>query len=88
MSSTIAYTSLLVVVVGIALSAAVLASTREPQAALPVLLDFMLAAGLLRLSATATWEAIASAAGIVVIRKIVVAGIGAGRRARAEAAGP
>ncbi len=88
MSSTIAYTALVVVVVGIALSAAVLASTRDLQAALPVLLDFMLAAGLLRLSATATWQAIASAAGIVVIRKIVVAGIGAGRRARAEAAAP
>ena len=75
-----------VVAAGLALSALTLLSTRRVTVALPVLLDLLLAAGLLRLSATASWQAIASAAAIVVIRKLATLGIAAARRARAEPA--
>jgi hypothetical protein len=75
-----------VVAAGLALSALTLLSTRRVTTALPVLLDLLLAAGLLRLSATASWQAIASAAAIVVIRKLATLGITAARRARAQPA--
>src|SRR5918912_785974 len=75
-----------VVAAALAVSALTLLSTRRIATALPVLLDLLLAAGLLRLSATASWQAIASAAAIVVIRKLATLGIGAARRARAQPA--
>ena len=76
-----------VVAAGLALSALTLLSTRRMTTALPVLLDLLLAAGLLRLSATASWQAIASAAAIiVVIRKLATLGITAARRARTQPA--
>ena len=51
----------------------VLARTRRVDQALPVLLELLLAAGLLRLTSDAGWRAIATAAVIVVLRKVVVA---------------
>jgi hypothetical protein len=62
----------------------VLASTRRPTVALPVLLDLLLAAGLLRLTADLQWDAIASAALVVVIRKLASVGIAAGRTVSAS----
>jgi len=53
----------------------VLAVTRSVRTALPVLLDLLLAAGLLRLSADLGWGAIAGAAAIVLIRKLVSFGL-------------
>jgi hypothetical protein len=76
----------IVIAAALVLSALTLLATRRVAAALPVLLDLLLAAGLLRLSATASWQAIASAAAIVVIRKLATTGITAARRARAEPA--
>jgi hypothetical protein len=64
------------------LGLAVFAVTRDVAAALPVFLDLLLVAGLLHLSATATWGAIGSAALIVAIRKVAMKGITLGRRAR------
>ena len=80
--------ALVPVVVAAALLVAglVLLATRQVAVALPVLLDLLLVAGLLRLSATGSWQAIASAAAIVVVRKLATLGIGAARRARAEPA--
>ena len=75
-----------VIAAALLVAALVLLVTRKVAAALPVLLDLLLAAGLLRLSATASWQAIASAAGIVVVRKLATLGIAAARRARAEPA--
>lgn len=49
--------------------------TRSVRAALPVFLDLLLAAGLLRLAMADTWQAIASAAFVVGIRKLVVMGL-------------
>jgi hypothetical protein len=60
---------------GIVLAALVFAVMRRVSVALPVLLDMLMAAGLLRLSAEAPWRAIATAGAIVVLRKLVVAGL-------------
>src|SRR4051794_31841158 len=87
-SMTAVVAALVPVVVAAALLVAglVLLVTRQVATALPVLLDLLLAAGLLRLSATASWQAIASAAAIVLLRKLVALGLAAARRARAEPA--
>lgn len=60
---------------GITLAALVFAVMRRVSVALPVLLDMLMAAGLLRLSAEAPWRTIATAGAIVVLRKLVVAGL-------------
>ncbi len=60
---------------GLILAVAVALRTARLLVALPVLLDMLLAAGLLRLSADAPWPAIATTATIVVLRKTVAAGI-------------
>ncbi|MDP9466868.1 MAG: hypothetical protein M3P31_06515 [Actinomycetota bacterium] len=65
--------ALLCAVLGLVCGAAVLARTRSLGQALPVLLEFLLAAGLLRLSHDATWRVLATAAVIVGLRKLVVA---------------
>ena len=74
----------LVVAAAVVLGGLALVSTRDPWTALPVLLDLLLAAGLLRLTATARWEAIASAALSVVIRRVAGLGLREGRRARRQ----
>lgn len=63
--------------VGVAVVLALLAglATRRLGVALPVMLDLLLAAGLLRLTALADWGALASTAAIVVIRKLAVTGL-------------
>ena len=74
----------LVVAAALVVSGLVLASARNPTAALAVLLDLLLAAGLLHLSADAAPTAIASAALVIVIRKVAGLGLAAGRRRRAR----
>lgn len=81
MSTVIATAVPIVVAAALVLSGSVLVATRDVRAALPVLLDLLLVAGLVRLSATGTWEAIGSAALVVVIRKVVTFGITTGRAA-------
>ncbi|MEU3164499.1 hypothetical protein [Streptosporangium sp. NPDC006930] len=73
----------LIVVMGLAAALAVLLSGGAAGTALGVLLDFLLAAGLLRLSQAQTWAAIITAALTVLIRKLAAAGFSArptGRR--------
>lgn len=65
--------SWLVVACAIGLSAAAVVVLRRFDTALHVLLDLLLAAGLLRLSAEASWEAIAIAAAIVALRRVLAA---------------
>ena len=64
------------------LAALALLATRQMAVALPVLLDLLLVAGLLRLEATASWEAIGAAGAIVLIRKLATFGITSGARPR------
>lgn len=55
--------------VGILLAAAALVTTRSISVALPILLDFLLVAGLLHLSVAGTWSSITAAAIVIVVRK-------------------
>ncbi|MGY1696926.1 MULTISPECIES: DUF1622 domain-containing protein [unclassified Geodermatophilus] len=60
--------------------AVTLASTRRPALALGVFLDLLLAAGLLRLAAEPTWTSLGTAAAVVLLRRVVGAGLRAGGR--------
>lgn len=60
--------------VAVVLAACVWASTRSWQPAWAVLLELLLAAGLLWLTTASTWSAIATAAVIVALRLLVRAG--------------
>jgi hypothetical protein len=71
--------ALMCTVLGLTCSVAVLACTRDARLALAVLLDLLLAAGLLRLGADPDWRALATAAVVVAVRRLVV---GVGLRAR------
>jgi hypothetical protein len=64
----------LIVAAGLVCALAALLTGGGPRTAMAVLLDFLLAAGLLRLSMAQTWTAIAVAALTGVIRKVAVAG--------------
>jgi hypothetical protein len=65
----------LVVVMGLVAALAALLRGGGPASAMAVLLDFLVAAGLLRLSLAQTWTAIAVATLTIVIRKVVVAAL-------------
>jgi hypothetical protein len=56
---------------GIVLGGATLVVFRRPALALHVLLDLLLAAGLLRLSADATWSVIVVTAAVVLLRHLL-----------------
>lgn len=64
-----------VVVAGLLLALAALALTRSPRASLPVFTDLLLAGGLLRLAADPGWTMLATAAAIVVVRRLVLASL-------------
>ncbi|MEV4184830.1 hypothetical protein AB0J28_25745 [Streptosporangium canum] len=74
MDEVIRTAAVLVVVMGLVAALAALLRGGGPGGAMAVLLDFLVAAGLLRLSLAQTWTAIAVAALTIVIRKVVVAG--------------
>lgn len=65
--------ALVCTVLALVSAGAVLARTRSLPQALPVLLELFLAAGLLRLAHDPSWRAIAGAAALVLLRKLVVA---------------
>ncbi len=74
MAEPVQSAAVLVVAMGLVSAVAVLSLGGGPASAMAVLLDFLLAAGLLRLSQAQTWTAIAVAGLTVVIRKVVAAG--------------
>lgn len=65
----------LVTVLGLVSAALVLARTRDGRLGLKVLLEFLLAAGLLRLSGEPSPQALLVAALIVVIRRLATFGL-------------
>ncbi|HET7684058.1 MAG TPA: hypothetical protein VFK34_10380 [Marmoricola sp.] len=66
----------------VVLGVAVFLATRHVRSALGVLLDLLLAAGLLRLGTDQSWSAIASAAALVVVRKLAMSGVTTASRSR------
>ena len=75
MAAALQAAALACTVLGLLAATAVLLRTRQVQLSLGVLLDFLLAAGLLRLSHAATGQALATAAMIVLIRKVATFGM-------------
>ncbi len=67
--------ALVCTVLGIVSALSVLARSRDLRLAVAVLLDFLLAAGLLRLSGAPTVEALLAAAGIIALRRLVGFGL-------------
>lgn len=67
--------ALLVTAAGLGAAAVVLASTRQPRAALPVLLDLLTGAGLLGLAADPGWRRLLSAAAIIALRHLILLGL-------------
>jgi hypothetical protein len=72
------------VVIAAAIIAAALAlgATRSLRQALPVLLDLLTAAGLLRLSLAPTWSALTVTAVVIGLRRLTTAGIRTASKAR------
>ncbi|MER5838840.1 hypothetical protein ABT099_00715 [Streptomyces prasinus] len=60
---------------GLVAAAVVFATARRLRPVLAVLLDFLIAAGLLRLAGETSWEAIATTAAVIAVRKLVTAGL-------------
>ncbi|MEX5719868.1 hypothetical protein [Geodermatophilus maliterrae] len=73
--------ALVVSALALVAGAVTLAATRRPALALGVLLDLLLAAGLLRLAAEPTWTSLATTAAVVLLRRLIGAGLRAGGRA-------
>ena len=80
MTDVLQTAALVATALGLLSAAVVLVATRHLQQALGTLLEFLMAAGLLRLSTDATWSALLTAVVIIAVRKLVV---GAGLRPRA-----
>jgi uncharacterized membrane protein len=76
--------ALLLTVLGLLSAGLVLARSRDVRQALAVLLEFLLAAGLLRLVHGATYQGLATTALIVVVRKLVSFGFNRGGHAGAS----
>ncbi len=68
-----------ITVAGLLAATVVLTATRRPEFALKVLLDFLRAAGLLRLTGQPGWAALATAAAVVAVRRLVGSSLRAGR---------
>ena len=77
--------ALAVTTAGRVAAAAVLLATGRPLLAVKVLLDFLLAAGLLRLTGDPAWTTVATAAAVVALRRLVGVGLRAGAPAWARA---
>jgi hypothetical protein len=68
-------TALLTIAAAILAGALVLVRTRSLREALPVLLDLLTAAGLLRLAGSPSWSALAVTAIVIALRRLLTAGI-------------
>ncbi len=80
MTEVLQLVAVLVAAAALVSGLAVLAGTRHPVTALGVMLDLLLAAGLLRLAAVDDWRGILAAAAIVAVRKVVTTAYRRGAR--------
>lgn len=80
MQGLVQFAALLLTALGLLCAGLVLARSRDVRQALAVLLEFLLAAGLLRLVHGATYQALAATALIVAIRRLVSFGFSPRRR--------
>ncbi|GGX69174.1 hypothetical protein [Streptomyces minutiscleroticus] len=78
MTPVLTAAALMVTAAGVLIALAVGAATRRLDHALPVLLDFLTAAGLIRLAADVSWHSILGAAAVLTVRKVAAFGLRAG----------
>lgn len=72
MTEVVALTSWLIGGLAVAVGAVAFAATHDVRSSSALLLDLLLAAGLLRLSADSSWSVLGTAAAIVAVRKLVI----------------
>ncbi|PFG39906.1 hypothetical protein ATJ97_2426 [Georgenia soli] len=77
MNGVVANLALAITAAGVVCAVGV-AAVAGLRAAVPVLLDFLLAAGLLRLTSGLEWDSIAATGLIVVARHVITAGLAVG----------
>ena len=70
--------ALLVTAAALVAGLVALVATRRPAAALPVFLDLLVAAGLLRLVGQPGWQALATAAIVILLRRLIGSGLRTG----------
>lgn len=75
MNAAIEAAALLVTAVGVASFLTAYATTRTIRGALPLLLDFLMAAGLIRLAGQLSWNSILLTVAIIVVRKLAAFGV-------------
>ena len=85
MSTVLRFAALLVTSAAVIAAGTTLAATRRVTVALPVLLDLLLAAGLLRLALHPGPAQLLGTALLVVVKRLASAGIASARTARARA---
>ena len=88
LAPTVATVALVIAAAAVALGVLSAVTTRSGATGLAVLLDLLLAAGLLRLAVADTWTAIGTAAAVVAVRKLAGVGIAAARRSTSTVANP
>jgi hypothetical protein len=74
--SSLQYAAVVSTGLGVVAASAVFLRGHDLRLTIGVLLDFLLAAGLLRLSGDPTWQTILTAAVIIAVRKVVSVSIG------------
>lgn len=82
MTEVLQVAAVLTTAAALATAGLALLSTRSPRTALAVLLDLLLAAGILRLAGDQSWGTLATVAAIVTIRRLAVLGFSASGRRR------
>ncbi len=84
MSAVLSFAALLCAVLGVVCGLAALVRTRDIRVPLHVLLEFLLAAGLLRLAGDPSWRQIVVAAVIIALRRLLSHAVTATVQARRE----
>ena len=77
-SALVAAAALGITAAGLVAAAVTLVATRRPLLSVQVLLDFLLAAGLLRLTGSPGWAELGTAAVIVALRRLLGLGVRTG----------
>ncbi|MCH6161588.1 hypothetical protein [Streptomyces marispadix] len=75
MNAAIEAAALLITALGVVSFLAAYATTRTIRTALPLLLDFLMAAGLLRLAGDLSWSSILLTVAIIAVRKVAAFGV-------------
>lgn len=76
MTAVLDQVALVITALGVVAAAAVLLGSRSRRAAIGVLAEMLVAAGLVRLAAEPSWDRLAAAAAILVVRRLILSTFG------------